>query len=125
MAAKVAGIIAPAIDAIVQALIAADVAHFDETGFRVAGRLAWVHSASSGKYVLVTVHGKRGSQGMYVAGFPPALPRLPAMSLGALRRLRRRGRARPVRCSLPRHRCYADTWATVQAGGGGRVRTSA
>ena len=64
MTAKVAGIIAPAIDAIVKALIAADVAHFDETGFRVAGRLAWVHSASSGKYVLVTVHGKRGRQGM-------------------------------------------------------------
>jgi len=72
MTAKVAGIIAPAIDAIVKALIAADVAHFDETGFRVAGKLAWVHSASSGKFVLVTVHGKRGRQGMDAAGVLPS-----------------------------------------------------
>jgi transposase len=72
MTAKVAGIIAPAIDAIVKALVAADVAHFDETGFRVAGRLAWVHSASSGKFVLVTVHGKRGRQGMDAAGVLPS-----------------------------------------------------
>ena len=72
MTAKVAGIIAPAISAIVKALIAADVAHFDETGFRVAGKLAWVHSASSGKFVLVTVHGKRGRQGMDAAGVLPA-----------------------------------------------------
>lgn len=47
-------------------------AHFDETGFRVAGRLAWVHSASSGKYVLVTVHAKRGRDGMDAAGVLPA-----------------------------------------------------
>jgi transposase len=72
MTAKVAGIIAPAIDAIVTALIAADVAHFDETGFRVAGKLAWVHSASSGRFVLVTVHGKRGTQGMDAAGVLPS-----------------------------------------------------
>ena len=72
MTAKIAGIIAPAIDAIVRALIAAEVAHFDETGFRVAGKLAWVHSASSGKFVLVTVHGKRGRQGMDAAGVLPA-----------------------------------------------------
>jgi len=72
MTAKVAGIIAPAIGAIVRALIAADVAHFDETGFRVAGKLAWVHSASSGRFVLVTVHGKRGRQGMDAAGVLPA-----------------------------------------------------
>src|SRR6266496_4431231 len=72
MTAKVAGIIAPATDAIVKALIAADVAHFDETGFRVGGKLAWVHSASSGRFVLVTVHGKRGRRGMDAAGVLPS-----------------------------------------------------
>jgi transposase len=48
------------------------VAHFDETGFRVAGKLAWVHSASSGKFVLVTVHARRGREGMEAAGVLPS-----------------------------------------------------
>jgi transposase len=56
MARKIAGLVSPAIGVIVRALAAAEVAHFDETGFRVAGKLAWVHSASSGKHVLATVH---------------------------------------------------------------------
>ena len=64
--------IAPALQVIARTLIASRVAHFDETGFRVAGRLAWVHSASSGKYVLVTVHARRGTQGMDAAGVLPA-----------------------------------------------------
>jgi transposase len=46
-------------------------AHFDETGFRTAGKLAWVHSASWDKYVLVTVHAKRGKDGMKAAGVLP------------------------------------------------------
>jgi transposase len=71
-ARKIAGFISPALDAITRALVQAEVAHFDETGFRVAGKLAWVHSASAGKFVLVTVHPKRGRQGMDAAGVLPA-----------------------------------------------------
>jgi transposase len=70
-ARKTAGLLAPALAAITEYLIAAEVAHFDETGFRTAGRLAWVHSASWGKFVLVTVHAKRGKDGMKAAGVLP------------------------------------------------------
>ncbi len=71
MTRKTARLIAPALKAIISALIRAEVAHFDETGFRVAGRLAWVHSASSGKHALVTVHAKRGKEGINAAGVLP------------------------------------------------------
>jgi transposase len=72
MTRRIADAVAPAVDAVRDALAAVPVAHFDETGFRVAGRLAWVHSASAGKYVLVTVHEKRGKDGMDAAGVLPA-----------------------------------------------------
>ena len=71
-ARKIPGHVSPAIIAITEALARAAEAHFDETGFRVAGKLAWVHSASAGKYVLVTVHAKRGKEGMDAAGVLPA-----------------------------------------------------
>lgn len=52
-------------------LAAAEVVHFDETGLRVEGRLRWVHSASTGKYSLITVHDRRGTKGMDAAGVLP------------------------------------------------------
>ena len=70
-AKKTAGVIAPALAAITRYPASAEAAHFDETGFRTAGRLAWVHSASWGKFVLVTVHAKRGKDGMTAAGVLP------------------------------------------------------
>jgi len=40
---------------------------------RVAGRLAWAHSASSGNFAPITVHPRRGRLAMDAAGVLPAL----------------------------------------------------
>ena len=46
----------------------AEVVGFDETGFRVAGQLHWVHCARTNKYTLVICHRKRGVKGMAALG---------------------------------------------------------
>ncbi len=48
------------------------VAGFDETGFRVEGKLHWVHCARTGKYTLLMVHPRRGKQAMAAMGVLPA-----------------------------------------------------
>ena len=62
------GRVTPFLDAVRTALAGAEVAHFDETGARVAGRLHWVHSASTGSWTFYTVHPKRGTEAMDAAG---------------------------------------------------------
>jgi transposase len=47
------------------------VAHFDETGFRTAGKLHWMHSASTPTDVLLSVHARRGVKAMNAAGVLP------------------------------------------------------
>ena len=58
--------------AVREQIAAADVAGFDETGFRVAGSLVWVHCAQTEKYSLITVHPRRGREAMDAAGVLPA-----------------------------------------------------
>jgi transposase len=53
-------------------IAAAEVAGFDETGFRVQGRLHWVHCARTSKYTLLMVHPKRGRQAMTAMGVLPS-----------------------------------------------------
>ncbi|HEY1487933.1 MAG TPA: IS66 family transposase, partial [Micromonosporaceae bacterium] len=58
-------------DLVREQLCAAPVAHFDETGLRVAGRGAWVHSASTSMLSLFTVHESRGHAGFTAAAVLP------------------------------------------------------
>ncbi len=73
MVARITAAPGAPLEAIRQALTAADVAHLDETGFRVAGKLAWVHSASAGKFALITLHAKGGTQGIDAARVLPSV----------------------------------------------------
>jgi transposase len=56
------------LDQVTDRIAEAEVAGFDETGLRVAGKLHWVHCARTGKYTLITCHPKRGRKGIDDAG---------------------------------------------------------
>ena len=63
--------IAPALDVIYDGLTCAQTVHFDETGFRIKGQTAWLHTACTDWLSYYTVHAKRGDEAMLDAGVLP------------------------------------------------------
>ena len=54
----------PSEERIRKALLEAQVAHFDETGMRVAGKLHWFHTACNEDYCYLYMHPKRGKEAL-------------------------------------------------------------
>ncbi len=56
--------VTPAYDNLREKMISAELSHFDETGTRLEGKLAWVHNASNTQYTYLDISRKRGFEGM-------------------------------------------------------------
>jgi transposase len=66
--ARAAGRLGAFLERVRDTIAAAEVAGFDETGFRVDGRLHWVRCARTGRYTLFMVHPRRGRLAMEAMG---------------------------------------------------------
>jgi transposase len=72
LTARAAGRLGGFTEHVREQIAASEAAGFDETGFRAAGRLAWVHCARTGKYTLLMVHPNRGRKAMEAMGILPS-----------------------------------------------------
>ena len=71
MVKGVSGTLDASLAAISGILTAAKVAHFDETGSSIQGKLHWFHVASTEKVTLYTMHQRRGAAAMEDMGILP------------------------------------------------------
>jgi transposase len=69
---RAAGGLDPFLRLVTEQITGADVVHFDETSLRCAGRLAWLHSASTEKFSLLHADAHRGKSAMQAMGVLPA-----------------------------------------------------
>lgn len=72
MVKKCAESVSNTVNIIRQKVINSTVGHFDETGTRVDGKTMWVHNSSTEDYTYLSVHQKRGTEGMDDNGVLPA-----------------------------------------------------
>src|SRR5260221_6817111 len=72
LTARAAGELGGFLERAREQIAASAVAGFDETGFRVDGKLAWVHCARTSKYTLLMAHPRRGRQAMEAMGVLPS-----------------------------------------------------
>lgn len=68
---RAAEAVTPAYDEIRLEITEADLLHFDETGTRMEGKIAWVHDASNSEYTYLDISRKRGKEGMDQCGVLP------------------------------------------------------
>src|SRR3954466_8671462 len=63
--------LAPFTAAAIAGVTDAEVVHLDETGLRVAGRLHWLHVATSARFTALFCHRRRGKEAIDAAGVLP------------------------------------------------------
>ena len=61
----------PSLERVKQQFLTAPIAHFDESGLRIEGKLHWLHVASTLDLTYYHVHRKRGQAGMEAGGILP------------------------------------------------------
>jgi transposase len=68
---EASGLLQPSVDRIAQALILAPVAHADESGLRVAGKLHWLPTVVTDTHTWYGVHARRGMEAIEAQGILP------------------------------------------------------